>query len=453
MSSAGLAETALAAARGEALVTVTRERSLMLRFARSRPTQATAVEDTTVEVAALSEGHVGRALTNRIDPGALEQCAAAAARAARAATATGGTGAFPGFPEPAAARAHAGHDPATAALDPQPGGAALATAFEVAADAGVGVGGIWTVGEVETAIASSRGAVLEDRVTDAFMKVLATAPDGRTGYAASTGVALASLDAAALAGAAAAKLGARPPQRVLRPGEYTVVLEPHAVAELLWVLSRAAFNGLGHAEGRGALSGRLGTRVAAPAINLSDSPRFPGTLPRAFDAEGVPKSPLPLIQDGVAHRVTHDTRSAALAGTSSTGHALAPGGDDRGPRPTNLVLLGGGAQDEPDLCSRVERGIYVTRLWYTNIIRARDALFTAVTRDGTFLIEDGRIGAPVADMRVTDSALGILERTRALGAHPALTGDGELYGRRFATAPLCPPLLANAVRFTGTAGA
>ena len=80
---------------------------------------------------------------------------------------------------------------------------------------------------------------------------------------------------------------------------------------------------------------------------------------------------MPLIQDGVAHRVVHDLRSAALAGARSTGHALAPGGDPEGPRPTNLVLVGGGAADEEELCAPVERGIYVTRLWYANLVRQR----------------------------------------------------------------------------------
>ena len=173
-------------------------------------------------------------------------------------------------------------------------------------------------------------------------------------------------------------------------------MEHHAVGTLLEMLAGAAFNGLAHAEERGALVGKLGTRVAAPAINLSDSPRFRGTLPRAFDAEGVPKAPLPLIQDGVAHRVVHDTRSAALAGASTTGHALAPAGSPDGPLPTNLVLIGGGAADEQELCHPVERGIYVTRLWYANLVRPREALVTAVTRDGTFLIEDGAGDPPVA---------------------------------------------------------
>ena len=449
-----LAGRALATAGGDAQATVTHERSLMLRFARSRPTQATTIDDVTVEVATRRRGHVGRAATNRTDPGGLQQCGDAAAVAAEtAATAAGRAGGFPGFPAPVAPRGHDGHDPETAALDPRAGGEALADAFATAAAAGVEVGGVWTVGETETAVASSAGVLLSDRVTDAFMKVVAIAPSGLSGYASGAGVAARGIDARAAAEHAAAKATRGADPAVLAPGRYTVVFEPHAVSELLWVLGEAAFDGLAHCERRGALTGKLGTRVASAAVNLSDSPRFAGTLPRAFDAEGVPKAPLPLIQDGIAHGVVHDIRSAALAGVSSTGHALVAGGTADGPRATNMVLVGGGAANEQELCAQVERGIYVTRLWYTNVVDPRESLFTAVTRDGTFLIEDGRVTRPLTDMRLTDSALGLLSRTRALGARPSLSSGGEFYGRRFATGTVCPPLLAEGARFTGTAGA
>ena len=446
-----VAERALAAAAGEALVSVTRERSVTLRFARSRPTQATAVDDVTVEVAALRHGHVGRAATNRTDTGGLRRAAEGAARAADTAAA-GGAGGFPGFPAPAPPRVHDGHDPETARVDPRTGGEALAAAFAAAAAAGVDAGGVWTAAETDTAIASSAGALVSDRVTDAFMKVVAIAPSGLSGYAAAAAVAADRIDARALAEHAAAKAMRGAERTRLPPGEYAVVFEPHAVSELLWVLGEAAFDGLAHHEGRGALSGKLGAQVASPAVNLSDSPGFPRTLQRAFDAEGVPKAPLPLIQDGVAHAVAHDTRSGALAGAASTGHAMVAGGAGKGPRPTNLVLLGGGEPGEQELCARVERGIYVTRLWYTNVVQPREALFTAVTRDGTFLIEDGHVTRPLTDMRVTDSALALLARTRALGSRPSLSSDGEFYGRRFASGSVCPPLLAEGVRFTGTAG-
>jgi PmbA protein len=160
-----------------------------------------------------------------------------------------------------------------------------------------------------------------------------------------------------------------------------------------------------------------------------------------------------LIQDGVAHAVVHDTRSAALAGgdTRSTGHALQPGGSPWGAFPTNLVLVGGGAHDEAELCAPIERGVYVTRLWYENVVRPKETLITAVTRDGTFLIEDGRVTRPLRDLRLTDSVLRILSRVQDLGARQELTTEAEFYGRRFAQGVVSPALRA-VVRFTETTG-
>jgi len=229
------------------------------------------------------------------------------------------------------------------------------------------------------------------------------------------------------------------------------VLEPEAVGLLLEFAGELAFNGLAHAEGRGALAGRLGEQVAARSVDLRDDARAPGTLPRAVDAEGVPKQPVALLREGVAEAVVHDTRSAALAGGAarSTGHALAPGGAPWGPAPTNLVLAGGGARDVAELCAAVERGIYVTRLWYVNAVHAKQALLTGMTRDGTFLIEDGRISRPLRDVRFTDSVLSLLGAVEALTAGQRLVSSGEFYGRRFATGVVCPALRAQGLRVTG----
>lgn len=446
-----LAERALALAEGEVQVSVQHERSLVSRFARSMPTQATDVEDVGVEVLSVVEGYTASASTNALDDEALRAVAVRAREAATAAARLGsGRGDYPGLPAPGAPSPHDGHDPETARLDPSVAGAALAAAFAQAAAHDTEAFGIWTAGEVRMAITSSAGVHLQDALTDAHMKVICRDAQGRSGYAARTSTSSGELDGDELARSAAAKVDPREPAE-LPAGEYPVVLEAEAVGSLLEFLGLLAFNGLTHAEGRGALAGRLGTRVAAPAISLSDSPRFAGTLPRAFDAEGVPKLPLALIRDGVAQRVVHDTRSAARAGhgARSTGHALAPGGSPFGPLPTNLVLAGGGAADEHELAAPIERGLYVTRLWYVNAVREKEALLTGMTRDGTFLIEDGRITRPVRDVRFTDSALRILAETEALGARPRLVSDAELYGPRFLYGSVCPPLRARGFRITG----
>jgi PmbA protein len=481
-----LAQRAIEEVLGDALAYVVGERSLTLRFADGRPTQATSIDDVSVELAVVRDGHVGRATTNSAAAEALRECARRAEGAAEAAAASSREGVHPGFGTGAAAAASGGagaaaaasggagaasgagalaasggaraasasrgHDPATAALDPSAGGDALRAAFAVADRRGVAAHGIWSAAEQERAFATSSGGAALDRATDAFMKLICIAPGGRSGYAAQTSVAAASLDAARLAERAAAKAIASGEPAELPPGEYPVVMEPHAVGWLLDLLGETALNGLAHAEGRGALTGRLGHVVTAPNINLADSPAASSTLPRAFDAEGVPKGPMPLIQDGVAQAVVHDLHSAALAGTESTGHAIVPGGHADGPRPVNLVLAGGGAAGLDELCAQVERGIYVTRLWYANVVRPKETLITAVTRDGTFLIEDGRVTRPVRDLRLTDSVLRILSRASDLTAKQELTSDGEFYGRRFAYGVVCPGMRASGVRFTGSAG-
>ena len=446
-----LAERALGHTRGEAQVTVTRERSQLARFAASRPTQATEVDQVTVEVMAVREGHTAAATTTEIDDDGLREVAARAAAAAQAA-AHSGSGGYPGLPPPGAApRAHDGWDAATAALEPQRAGAALGAVIDEARGRGVEAAGIWTAAAVQTAVAASTGLRAQDAVTDAYMRVLCRRPDGRTGYAAQAASSAGALDPVAAATAAADKARASGEPARLQPGEYPAVLDADAVATLLEFLAALAFNGLAHAEGRGALAGRLGASVASPAINLSDSPRYRTTLPRAIDAEGVAKSPLPLIQDGVAHAVVHDTRSAAIAGTArSTGHALAPGGAPGGPVPTNLVLVGGGATGVEELAAPVERGVYVTRLWYVNTVHAKRTLLTGMTRDGTFLIEDGRVTRPLHDVRFTDSVLELLARTQALDSQPRLCCEAEFYGRRFAHGVVCPAIRVAALRVTGS---
>jgi PmbA protein len=454
VSTLELAERAVELAGPDAFALVTYERSLMLRFAAGRPTQSTAIDDVTLEIAIPIRGHVGRAATNAVDDASIAECAARARLAAQAAETSGGQGRFPGFGmSDHDAIVRDAFDSDTAELDPKAGGSALAATFSVAAEYGLEAHGIWTVAEQEQGWAN-RDEGGSERRTDAFMKVICIAPSGRSGYAAQSSVAVGDLDARALAERGARKALAAGEQTEPPPGEYAVVFETHAVGWLCDLLAGCAFNGLAHAEGRGALDGRLGERVAAPAINLADSPIHPRTLRRTFDAEGRLKSPLPLIGDGVAHGVAHDIRSAALAGDGAvtTGHALAPGGDAFGPHPTNLVLAGGEAADEAELCAPVERGVYVTRLWYANVVRPKETLITAVTRDGTFLIEDGKVTRPLRDLRLTDSVLGILSRTQALGRDQQLTSDGEFYGRRFAYGVVCPGLRADAVRFTGAAG-
>ncbi|MFA9270601.1 MAG: TldD/PmbA family protein [Baekduiaceae bacterium] len=448
-----LAERALAHTDGQALARVVAERSLSLRFARSAATQSTAIDDLDVEIMVLRDGHAGVAATNHVDDEGLRDAARRAADAAAVAAAhAAAAGPYPSPPPGTISEGLAGWDPATAALDPGEGAAAIEVAIREATRHDQEAFGIWSSGEVTHAIASSAGARLVDRVTDSYMKVITRDARERSGFAAATDMTVGAIDGAALARTAAAKVGPEEPVD-LPPGTYTAVLDTEAVGELLSFTAGLAFDGLGYAEGRGALTGRLGEQVAAPAVTLLDDPRGPGTLLRTFDADGVAKRPVTLLAHGVAKGVVHDIRSAARAGGDavSTGHAIAPGGSPEGPLASNLVLAAGDAADVAELCAPIERGIYVTRLWYTNTVREREALVTSMTRDGTFLIEDGRISRPVRDVRITDGLLRMLSAVEALGSRQRLVGHGEFYGRRFAHGVLCPAIRVADVRVTGGA--
>ncbi len=452
MSALEIARSARSCLDGEGLARVVRERSYMLRFAANRPTQATAVDDVTVELAVVRSGHLGRATTNRIDREGLARCARQATDAAELAS-TAGPGGHPGLRVSGGGhRPDGAFDTATARLDPVRGATAMEAASSVAGAAGLEAHGIWTEGAVEHAVADEHDSN-DEQTTDAFFKVVCIdASRRRSGYAALAARAANGLDAPALCESAAHKASAGREVAELPPGQYPVVFEHGAVGLLMALLGATAFNGLAHAEGHGALVDRLGTQVAAPAVNLADSPHYHLTLPRSFDAEGTLKRPLALIQDGVARAVVHDRRSAALAGGESTGHASEPGGHPDGPHPTNLVVNGGGAADVAELCAPIERGIFVTRLWYANVIRPKETLVTAVTRDGTFLIENGVVTTPLRDLRLTDSLLGMLSRVRGLTSEQRLTSEGDFYGRRFASGVVCPAARVESVRFTSAAG-
>jgi predicted Zn-dependent protease len=329
------------------------------------------------------------------------------------------------LPEGGTPRAHKGFDLGTAALRESDGQAALDAAAEVCAAAGARLTAAWVAEDVELRLAASNGTRLSDRLTSARLFVVAQSADGATARATGASVAAADVDGAAVARRALMRLPSASAPSPIVAGATRVVLDADAVAGILDHLGEVAFSGSAHTAGHGPLAGRLGTRVAASAINLSDSPRFARTLPRAFDAEGTLKAPLPLIQDGVAHRVVHDRASAALAETQSTGNATGAGG----PRPTNIVLIGGGAADVHELAAPIEDGLYVTGF------QAPDLLV------GMRVIRGGTITAdPALDARLAGDALEALTHTEALESVQRLVPLGPDEELPISYGVVCPSL-------------
>lgn len=227
----------------------------------------------------------------------------------------------------------------------------------------------------------------------------------------------------------------------LEPGAYEVVLEPRAVAALLLFPAWLGFNGKAHAEGTSFV--HLGEAQLDARIDLWDDATDPRALGRAYDAEGTPKRRLELVTAGVAVGLAHDRRSAALAGTESTGSSI--GSEAFGGYPGDLFLGAGGSTRE-ELVASVERGLLVTDLWYNRILDPKTQVVTGLTRNGLFLIERGEITGAVQNLRYTQSVVAALGPGRVLG----IGTDAELVSNEGGVVH-APSLRLDGFAFTGNA--
>ncbi len=197
----------------------------------------------------------------------------------------------------------------------------------------------------------------------------------------------------------------------LPPGEYTVVLEPLAAADLLGYLAYTGFSGRSVQQGRSFLTGRIGEKIWGDNISIYDDCRHEKTMTLPFDMEGAERQPLTIIEEGVARDLAYDLASALEAGVETTGHSI--GRESMGGFPLHLVMAGGEKTPE-DLIAETDRGILVTRFHYMNVVNPRRAVLTGLTRDGTFLIEDGEIAEAIEDLRFTQDMMKSFNSVKAL---------------------------------------
>jgi PmbA protein len=436
-----LGESALTVDGVEAVeVALRRSVSALTRFAESRIHQNVARTDGSARVRVVVDGNrVGVVATNELTAEAVREAVEQAREIARL---TPPDPRWPGLAEPAPYPAVSPADPATASADPA-WRADLVARMLAELPRNVYGAGTAETDHDETAIISSTGVRAYAATTRAAASILASGADS-TGWAQAAAPSVDRLDPAQLGRRAADKvvLGAHP--REVDPGHWAVVLEPGATHALAQWLGWSALAGKAVQEGRSPLSGRLGSRVCSPLVTIVDdatSPLLPG-LP--FDAEGTPTRRQALIEHGVAVGVTHDRASAALAGTTSTGHALPPP-NHQGGFASHLIVEPGDT-DQDRLVSGLERGLLVTRFHYTNLVHAMSSTITGMTRDGTFLVEDGRIVASVRNLRFTQSILEALSHVEAVGSSLEVSSDP------FEGAAAAPAMRITRFHFTSTSG-
>jgi predicted Zn-dependent protease len=234
-----------------------------------------------------------------------------------------------------------------------------------------------------------------------------------SGFAETVERKLSALDVGALAERAVrkAELGRDPKDAA--PGAYTVVLEPAATSTILQFLAFIGFGAKSYLEERSFVSGRLGEKLMADLVSIVDDPTAADALGLPFDFEGTPASRVVLIDKGVARDVVWDRTTAKKAGRESTGHGLPPP-NPSGPLPLNLRMLPGDKSLD-QLISSTERGLLVTRFHYANIVSEKETVLTGMTRDGTFMIEDGKVAHGVKNLRFTQNAVEALGNVEAVG--------------------------------------
>jgi len=377
------------------------------------------------------------ASTNEFTP---QGAARAAAGARELAEVTSPDPLFPGLAPKADVPAKDAFDEATAGTTPEQRAEGVEAIVAQASD-GFRAAGSYETGAAEIALLNSEGQFCYGPTTQASVTSLVSGGDGGAGYVEAWSVGAGGLDLEAIGRRAALKARESQAPRDLDPGRYEVVLEPAAVATLVAFLSYLGFGGRALAEGRSCLSGKEGQRVAADTITIADDVFAPGMPGAAFDFEGTPKRRVDLIRDGVFRDGVYDRRSARQAGKESTGHAL-PAPNPEGAFPLNVEMAPGDASVE-DMVAATKRGVLVTRFHYSNVVHPLDSVITGMTRDGTWLVEDGEIRHPVKNLRFTQSIL------EALGGTEMVGRDTEMVSEFFFSASRVPALKLGSFHFTG----
>ncbi|MCC7107232.1 MAG: TldD/PmbA family protein [Chloroflexi bacterium] len=394
-------ERVLAHGRGaevEALLVTTD--SSLTRFANSAIHQNVSERSAELRVRVITDRRTGVASTNDLSDGAVRAVVERALEIARR---------QPEQPElavlPSArpARPVRGFSERTSACSPAQRARSVKTVCDLSLEQRLNASGAFSTSTHELAIGSTAGVSAYDRHASAHVKTVIMGDSDASGYAERTAVDIDDIDFEELAHEAISKTLDSANPLELAPGEYPVVLEEYAVGEILAYLSYMGFGALAHQEGSSFLAGRLGEQVMSPSISIWDDGADPAGLPAAIDFEGTPKERVSLVERGVARGVVYDTATARREGRSSTGHSL-PAPNTTGPFAWNLFMAPGEA-DRSALARGIQRGVWVTRLHYVNVLHPRLSVLTGMTRDGTFLIEHGERTRPVRSFRFTQSVL------------------------------------------------
>jgi predicted Zn-dependent protease len=383
------------------------------RFSGNEITTSGGVTDTAVNITSTIGKRQASATTNLLDEAGLARAVEQSERLARLS---------PEDPElmpelgPQTYAQVQGFSTATAELDAEKRAAAVSAAFDavrgVPAADGVRPDDLFVAGFLEAtataqAIANSNGLFAYHRASDASLSTTVRTPDGTgSGYFTRGARDWSQLDPRDIAARAARKaIASRNPQAI-EPGMYTVVLEPQAVSDLIPIL-RGSFNARTADEGRSPFSKeggatKIGEKIADERVTIFSDPTDAELLSQPFDGEGLPVKRTAWIENGVLKNLAYSRFWAAQKGAEVAGFG---GG----------LKMMGGTKSTDELIAETQRGVLVTRFWYIRFLDPRTVMLTGLTRDGTFLIENGRVTRALKNFRFNDSPLLMLSRIDEIG--------------------------------------
>ncbi|HKR98748.1 MAG TPA: TldD/PmbA family protein [Candidatus Dormibacteraeota bacterium] len=406
------AETLRLVSRGEAEVTAVEHDLQLTRFANNVIHQNVAEHSLQLRVRVIDGGKVGVAQVR----GSGDDLRARVVHAAEEARVLAGES----HPAPLPAPAVDGEGPvafSAATRDSQPEQRAdlARTVIDAAAAKQVLAYGAVSTSSMRTAIINSSGLERFAESTQASLTTVVRGDDG-AGYSARHAVSVEDLAPAEVADEAVDTCLRNQAAVALEPGVYEVVLSPFAVTDLLEHLSWVGFSALAKQEQRSFM--RPGEQLMGASITIADDPHDEQVFPYPFDHEGVASRRVTLIDRGTCSDFVYDTPTALRDGVESTGHSL-PQPNTFGPLAMHLVMAPGDG-DVAQMIGSVQRGLYINRFWYVRDVHPLRTIITGMTREGTFLIEQGRLSRPVRDLRFTQSIVDALADVRGVSSERRL---------------------------------
>jgi len=408
-------------------------RSALTRFANNTIHQNVAEENYVVSVRTVFDGRTARATTNKFDDVSLKQAVAASESLAKVQEPDSDL--LP-MAEPGSANGTAQVGRAffeTASITPEQRADGVAKIVNVAKRHRLTTAGIFSNSEGVEATLNSRGLVAYHTQTSSEISITMLAGDS-SGWQKANSPDVRNLNAEALAEIAARKAIESAHPREVPAGKYTVILEPAAVLDLIGFMFWE-FGGMAILDQRSFLTGRVGTKLFGENVTIWDDVGHPLQSGAPFDGEGVARQRVKLVDQGVVKRLVYARGTAAkmkqsdhatnIGPIEATGHGF-PLPNEIGEAPMNVVVEGppaAQAKTTEQMIAGTERGLLVTRLWYIREVDPYEKILTGMTRDGTFLIENGKLQCGLRNFRFNESLIHMLSNVEEQGTPVRSSGE------------------------------